>query len=104
MVIIITHLVEEIKATCMPAERVTELIESDKILIVDPPRAGLHDKVIERILEQKPARVIYLSCNLSTQARDIKLLSEVYKVVFTKLYNFFPRTPHVEGLAVLEGH
>ncbi len=94
----------EIETTCMPAERVTELIESDKILIVDPPRAGLHDKVIERILEQKPARVIYLSCNLSTQARDIKLLSEVYKVVFTKLYNFFPRTPHVEGLAVLEGH
>lgn len=92
----------EIETTCMPAERVTELIESDKILIVDPPRAGLHEKVVRRILAQKPARVIYLSCNLSTQARDIKLLSEAYKVVFTKLYNFFPRTPHVEGLCVLE--
>lgn len=91
-----------VQARCMPAERVTELIESDKILIVDPPRAGLHEKVIERILEQKPARVIYLSCNLSTQARDIKSLSETYKAVFTKLYNFFPRTPHVEGLVVLE--
>ncbi len=92
----------ETKAVCMPAERVTELIESDKILIVDPPRAGLHEKVIKRILEQKPSRVIYLSCNLSTQARDLKLLSEAYRVVFTKLYNFFPRTPHVEGLCVLE--
>ncbi len=92
----------ETKAVCMPAERVTELIESGKILIVDPPRAGLHEKVVRRILEQKPARVIYLSCNLSTQARDIKLLSETHKVIFTKLYNFFPRTPHVEGLCVLE--
>lgn len=91
-----------LEAVCMPAERMTELITSDRIVIVDPPRAGLHEKVVKRLLEQKPARIIYLSCNLSTQARDIKLLSEVYKVVFTKLYNFFPRTPHVEGLCVLE--
>lgn len=92
----------ELETVCMPAEMVTELIESDKILIVDPPRAGLHEDVVKRILNQKPPRVIYLSCNLSTQARDIKLLSEAYNVIFTKLYNFFPRTPHVEALAVLE--
>ena len=92
----------ELVAECMPAEKMTELITSDKIIIVDPPRAGLHEDVVKRILAQKPARVIYLSCNLSTQARDIKLLSEGYGVVFTKLYNFFPRTPHVEGLVVLE--
>src|SRR3989339_1064461 len=92
----------QLQAECMPAEKMTELITSDKIIIVDPPRAGLHEDVVKRILAQKPARVIYLSCNLSTQARDIKLLSEGYGVVFTKLYNFFPRTPHVEGLVVLE--
>jgi hypothetical protein len=91
-----------IEARCVPAEKMTELITSDKIVIVDPPRAGLHENVVARFLSEKPERIIYLSCNLSTQARDIKLLSEVYKVVFIKLYNFFPRTPHVEALVVLE--
>lgn len=89
-------------AECMPAERMTEVITKDKVVILDPPRAGLHDKVLMAIRREKPKRVIYLSCNLSTQVRDVGLLMQEYKVVFSKAYNFFPRTPHIEGLLVLD--
>ncbi|NQV11848.1 class I SAM-dependent RNA methyltransferase [Candidatus Uhrbacteria bacterium] len=89
-------------AVLSTAEDAVEYISTDKILIVDPPRAGLHKKVIDRILFKKPKRVIYLSCNLSTQSRDVDLLLEGYSIVFSKLYNFFPRTPHMEGLVILE--
>ena len=94
--------IKNAEAICAPAEKITDLINHDKIIILDPPRAGLHKKVIDKILLESPPRVIYLSCNLSTQARDIKLLSEKYRVIFVKLYNFFPRTPHIEGLCVLD--
>ncbi|HAZ28298.1 MAG TPA: hypothetical protein DCY48_00795 [Candidatus Magasanikbacteria bacterium] len=89
-------------ALCVPAENMTDAIASEKVLLVDPPRAGLHEKVIRAILSQKPTRVIYLSCDIATQARDMRLLSECYVVSFLKLYNFFPRTPHIEGLCVLD--
>lgn len=90
------------EAHCMPAEKITELIDSTSTVIVDPPRAGLHDKVTLALLNKKPPRIVYLSCDLATQARDIQRLSESYKPIFIKLYNFFPRTPHIEGLIVLE--
>ena len=83
------------------SEQALDHITGDKIVIVDPPRAGLHADVIARLLEAKPARIIYLSCNPVTQARDIGLLSAIYELQFYKGYNFFPRTPHIEGLAVL---
>jgi 23S rRNA (uracil1939-C5)-methyltransferase len=86
----------------VPAEFATDAIDDTSVLIVDPPRAGLHPKVISRILLKKPPRIIYLSCGLDTQARDLALLSEAYRPVFYRLYNFFPRTPHIEGLVVLE--
>jgi len=90
------------RAECIPAEHITEIIDSEKILIVDPPRAGLHQDVVSRILAVQPPRIAYLSCNISTQARDIRMLAESYKPIFTKLYNFFPRTPHTESLVILE--
>ena len=90
------------EAFCETAEKITELITSDKILIVDPPRAGMHDKVVERILQVLPPKIIYLSCNISTQARDVKKLAEKYKITDATIYNFFPKTPHIEGLLVLE--
>ncbi|MBP7992802.1 MAG: class I SAM-dependent RNA methyltransferase, partial [Candidatus Magasanikbacteria bacterium] len=90
------------EAHCMPAEKITELIDSTATVIVDPPRAGLHDKVTLALLNKKPPRIVYLSCDLATQARDIQRLSESYKPIFIKLYNFFPRTPHIEGLIILE--
>ncbi len=84
------------------AHDLREFITADKLLIVDPPRGGLHPKVIKKIREIKPARIIYLSCNIESQARDLLDLKDIYKPIFAKLYNFFPRTPHVENLVVLD--
>ncbi len=90
------------KAYCAPAEKLTEYITNDATIILDPPRAGLHEQVIKTLLQKKPNRIIYMSCDIATQARDLRLLSQGYKLIFLQLYNFFPRTPHIEGLAVLE--
>jgi 23S rRNA (uracil1939-C5)-methyltransferase len=83
------------------AEKAVEYITGDKPVIVDPPRAGLHHKVVERCLEVLPPQIIYLSCNPATQARDLALLQTAYTIDFFEVYNFFPRTPHIESLAVL---
>lgn len=85
-----------------PSEKVLEYIVPDKTVIFDPPRAGLHDKVVQKTLEAGPQKVIYLSCNPATQARDLALLQQQYEVTFFEAYNFFPHTPHIETLAVLE--
>ena len=90
------------EAHCMPAEKMTEVITGNETVIVDPPRAGLHADVTERLLETRPDTIVYMSCNISTQARDIGLLAEQYAVTDLKLYNFFPRTPHIEALAILK--
>jgi 23S rRNA (uracil1939-C5)-methyltransferase len=87
---------------CLPAEKMTEIIDSTSTIILDPPRAGLHEKVTLELLKKMPPRIIYLSCDISTQARDVGRLSENYRPIFIKLYNFFPRTPHIEGLIILE--
>jgi 23S rRNA (uracil1939-C5)-methyltransferase len=90
---------EIIEAT---AETAVEHIDSEHYLIVDPPRAGLHSKVIDRILEQLPPKIIYLSCNPITQARDLASLQKSYSITEITGYNFFPRTPHIESLAILK--
>ena len=90
------------RAVLSPAENITRLIQPDTILIFDPPRAGLHVRVLDKVLAEKPARILYLSCDVATHARDIKTLSSCYKVKNLKLYNFFPRTPHIEALAILD--
>jgi len=77
-------------------------LPNDSYVILDPPRSGLHPKVIKIVLEKQPKRIIYLSCNIETQVRDMTLLLEHYKVVWCRTYNFFPRTPHIEGLCVLD--
>lgn len=83
-------------------EKALEYITGDKPVIFDPPRAGLHKDVAHRVLEALPEKIIYLSCNPSTQARDLGLLQEKYEIAFFEAYNFFPRTPHIETLAVLQ--
>lgn len=84
-----------------PTEKVLDYIPTDKTVIFDPPRAGLHDKVVQRTLEAKPPKVIYLSCNPATQARDLALLQDAYEITYFEGFNFFPHTPHIETLAVL---
>jgi 23S rRNA (uracil1939-C5)-methyltransferase len=83
------------------SEEALGYITGDITLIVDPPRAGLDEKVVGQILEALPPRVIYLSCNPSTQARDVAKLLAKYKIVHQQAFNFFPRTPHIENLIVL---
>ncbi len=90
------------KAILAPSEGALEYITADKTIIVDPPRAGLHEDVIKKLLETKLERIIYLSCNPVTQARDVARLGEVYGVKSHRGYNFFPRTPHIEHLVILD--
>ncbi len=90
------------KAVLAASENALDHISGDTTIIVDPPRAGLHEKVIEKLLEAAPQRIIYLSCNPVTQARDVALLAEKYGIRHHQGYNFFPRTPHIEHLIVLD--
>ena len=71
------------------------------VVILDPPRAGVHPNVIDAILLTGANKIVYVSCNAATQARDIQLLSEQYKVVKFRPVDMFPQTAHVENIALL---
>lgn len=77
-------------------------IPPDSCVLLDPPRCGLHKNVIKKLHLEKPKRIVYLSCNIETQTRDIQCLKESYDIVWCRAYNFFPRTPHIEGLCILD--
>jgi len=91
-----------VKAILAPSESALEYITKNSTIIVDPPRAGLHENVINKLLSAAPERIIYLSCNPVTQARDVALLAEKYGIRYHRGYNFFPRTPHIEHLVILD--
>lgn len=86
------------------SEKATQYIPSglDQTVIFDPPRAGLHSDVTAATLDALPGQIVYLSCNPSTFARDLELLSTSYSIQSITGFNFFPRTPHIEALAVLQ--
>ncbi|MFH1738569.1 MAG: 23S rRNA (uracil(1939)-C(5))-methyltransferase RlmD [bacterium] len=71
------------------------------VMIIDPPRSGMHQKAVEEILNIAPGRIIYVSCNPATQARDVKLLSAKYDVSALQPVDMFPHTYHVENVAKL---
>lgn len=73
------------------------------VIITDPPRAGMHDEVVATILRAEPKRIVYVSCNPATQARDLALLTEsgVYRVVRSRAVDMFPHTHHIENVALL---
>lgn len=79
----------------------TELHEKPQVVITDPPRSGMHPKVIEQLLKIAPERIVYVSCNPATQARDIALLTPDYKVTEIQPVDMFPHTEHVENVALL---
>lgn len=93
--------IKNAEAVLAPAEKVLDYIHPEATVMLDPPRAGLHPDMTHHLLWALPERIVYMSCNLSTQARDLQLLSEHYTIDSLELFNFFPRTPHTEGLAVL---
>jgi 23S rRNA (uracil1939-C5)-methyltransferase len=90
------------QAILASSENALEYITNDSTIIVDPPRVGLHENVIDKLLETTPERIIYLSCNPVTQSRDVAKLSDKYGIRYHQGYNFFPRTPHIEHLVVLD--
>jgi len=71
------------------------------IVITDPPRAGMHEKVVRAILHAAPAKIVYVSCNPATQARDIALLKEQYDLAACQPVDMFPHTQHVENIVLL---
>lgn len=72
------------------------------VIITDPPRAGMHDDVTKKILEIEPNRIVYVSCNPATQARDLQMLDTKYKVTKVQPVDMFPQTHHVENVVLLE--
>ena len=72
------------------------------VIITDPPRAGMHPDVINVILNAAPKRIVYVSCNPATQARDLQLMDAEYKVAAVQPVDMFPHTPHVENVVLLE--
>lgn len=72
------------------------------VIITDPPRNGMHKDVVEQLLAIKAPKIVYVSCNSATQARDLELLSSIYKVTKTQAVDMFPQTYHVENVVLLQ--
>lgn len=85
----------------LTAEFIAEQGRPD-VVITDPPRAGMHDDVVQAILLAAPQRIVYVSCNPATQARDLNLLDAAYQVTRVQPVDMFPHTHHVENVVLLE--
>ena len=78
------------------------LTDRPDVMVIDPPRAGMHEAVVKDILSMAPTKIIYVSCNPATMARDLALLKEMYRVVQVQPVDMFPHTFHIESVAQLE--
>jgi 23S rRNA (uracil1939-C5)-methyltransferase len=101
--------IKNVKPHCMTAEKFFssqqfKKIKSDGTLIVDPPRGGLHKTILPRLAKLKCARIIYVSCDPATQARDIKVLSASGNFILSRaaLFDLYPNTNHMESVVVLD--
>jgi 23S rRNA (uracil1939-C5)-methyltransferase len=95
--------VKNLKTLALASEKIPrDVLENTDLLILDPPRTGLHKKLINLILETKPRNIFYLSCNPITQARDFSFLKQVYRIKKFYGFDFYPNTPHLESLLILE--
>jgi 23S rRNA (uracil1939-C5)-methyltransferase len=72
------------------------------IIITDPPRDGMHKDVVEQILKIAPKKIVYVSCNSATQARDLEMMKDIYTITKTQAVDMFPQTHHVENVVLLE--
>lgn len=95
------HSLDNIHPVLAKSEEVLDYITNQQTVILDPPRAGCDKALIEKLLTIKPPKIIYLSCNPATQARDVRMLLNEYKIKDIKTFNFFPHTPHIENLTIL---
>jgi len=92
----------EITGILAKSEDIYDHIEHDSTVIVDPPRSGCDSKLIDTINQKLPEKLVYLSCNPITQVRDLERLTQNYQITDITGYNFFPHTPHIECLVLLE--
>ena len=72
------------------------------LIVTDPPRAGMAEKVVEQLLKIRAKKIVYVSCNPATQARDLQLLDTAYKVMAVQPVDMFPHTQHVENVCLLQ--
>ncbi|MEF3280484.1 MAG: methyltransferase [Elusimicrobiota bacterium] len=90
------------KAFCFSDSKIDLDFFDVDVLILDPPRAGIHKNTIKNIMKALPQKIVYLSCNPITQGRDMCFFLEKYKVIKTIGFDFYPNTPHMESLIILE--
>ncbi|UCH63639.1 MAG: 23S rRNA (uracil(1939)-C(5))-methyltransferase RlmD [Fidelibacterota bacterium] len=84
-------------------KRLQQQVAPPDVVVSDPPRAGMHPKLVEEVITLEPGRMVYLSCNPATQVRDMRLMcDDGYRVVTIQPVDMFPHTPHIENLCVLE--
>ncbi|MCK5368178.1 MAG: 23S rRNA (uracil(1939)-C(5))-methyltransferase RlmD, partial [Cyclobacteriaceae bacterium] len=81
---------------------IIELHGKPDVIITDPPRAGMHLEVVETILQAKPKRIVYISCNPATQARDVALMADTYEIEEVQPFDMFPHTHHLENIVSLK--
>jgi 23S rRNA (uracil1939-C5)-methyltransferase len=82
-------------------ETLPAIARRPEVLIIDPPRAGMHKDVVKQTLALRPDRIVYVSCNPSTLARDLGLLKEAYRILEVQPVDLFPHTYHIESVARL---
>lgn len=82
---------------CLP-----QVTESPDVMIIDPPRVGMHKDVVKHVLKIAPEKIVYVSCNPTTMARDIGLIKDKYNLLETQPVDMFPHTYHIESVARLE--
>jgi 23S rRNA (uracil1939-C5)-methyltransferase len=94
-------LLGDLRETLLRSRRHMEEWGKPTVMIIDPPRAGMHEDVVRQILELSPERIVYVSCNPSTQARDLKLLGPAYGIREVQPVDMFPHTYHIENVVAL---
>jgi len=98
--------IENAKFYCGEVRKIIDdVIEKEgkaDLVVIDPPRMGLHGKVIEQLIELNAPKIVYVSCNPATQARDVLLLKDKYKLIKYQPVDMFPHTYHIENVALLE--
>ena len=82
-------------------DQLPQLTEKPQVVVIDPPRAGMHKDVIQQVLRMAPERIVYVSCNPTSLARDVALLSETYDLLEVQPVDMFPHTYHIEAVAKL---
>lgn len=83
-------------------KRLEQIAKRPDVMIIDPPRSGMHKDVVRQVIDMAPGRIVYVSCNPATLARDILLMKDIYRVIEVQPVDMFPHTYHIESVAKLE--